>query len=282
MDGTKLVAYLALAIAVIAAGFIWTRTPTLKSEPLDIRILREGKIKVGVVSAPPITGIDPNSRQPHGYAVDIIRELAQRAKIDLEFTPTNWNIMGAALSSSKADLIIGPIYMTEGRAREFAFTDPLFAYSIVAIVPKNSQKVSTLEQLQTPGLRIAVGRGGFDAEFVRSLMPQAQKTEFPSDDPTLSALEVVAGRTDVALMDLATAKWFVAGHPEVDIRFEDTPVSLQYAAFMLRREDTALRDFLNLALRNLELSGGMSAIDATYAAEKTWYGRVRLTLPLVK
>jgi hypothetical protein len=28
-----------------------------------------------------------------------------------------------------------PIFMSEGRAREFSFTDPLFAYAIVPAVP---------------------------------------------------------------------------------------------------------------------------------------------------
>jgi ABC-type amino acid transport substrate-binding protein len=95
-------------------------------------------------------------------------------------------------------------------------------------------------------------------------------------------LEILAGRADIALADYATATKFVAEHPEVDIAFNGEPVSLQYAAFMLRRNDYLLREYINIALRNLDLSGALSAIDRKYSESRTWYGRVAHRPSLVK
>jgi ABC-type amino acid transport substrate-binding protein len=279
-------AYLALLVSIVVAILVLTRQPVtlqpavLKTPSSDVAA--SGKITVAVVPAPPITSFDPTTKQPSGYAVDVINAIARNAKINVEFIPGDWGTMGAALSSGKARAVIGPIFMSEGRAREFIFSDALFAYAVVAVVPKSSHKVQRLEDLKTPGLRLAVGRGGFDAEFVSRFMPQAKQTVFPPDDPNLPALEVIAGRADLALMDFGTAKKFVAEHGEVEMRFQDTPVSLQYAGFMLAQGDTALRDFLNLAMRNLDLSGELSVIDAKYTPQKSWYGRVSLRPTIIR
>lgn len=241
-----------------------------------------GEIRVAVVPAPPITAIEPNSKKPEGYAVDVMDAIAKKAQLRVTYLPSDWATMGAALASRKADVVIGPIFMTEGRAREYAFTDSLFAYAVVAILPSQSEKVRTVEDLQAPGLRIAVGRGGFDSEFVANSMPRASVSAFPPDDPNLPMLEILAGRADVALADHATAMKFVAEHPETKIGFNGEPLSLQYAAFMLRHEDLVLRDFLNLAIRNLDLSGALHNLDAKYANNRAWYARVAHRPDLVR
>jgi hypothetical protein len=94
--------------------------------------------------------------------------------------------------------------MSEGRAREFSFTDPLFAYAIVPAVPKGTTKVRKLEDLRIPGLRAAVGTGGFDTEFISKNIPEANVSAFPPDDPNLSMLEVKARRA-------ATRAWPATG-----------------------------------------------------------------------
>ncbi len=288
-QGSTRVAYLALVVAIgaLLLGIIRPQitgvsTTTESSQVQQSSFSKDSLLKVAIVPAPPITAIDPSSKKPVGYAVDVIDAIGRNAKLKIEYLPSDWATMGAALSSGKADVVIGPIFVTEGRAREAAFTDSLFAYAVVAVVPKGSNKVHKLDDLKTAGLRIAVGRGGFDSEFVSRNMPEAKVSVFPPDDPNLSMLEVIAGRADIALADYATAKRFVAEHPEVELRFEDTPVSVQYAAFMLRQGDTVLRDLLNIALRNLDLSGELSTIDSKYANQKSWYGRVSYHPTLIR
>jgi len=277
-------AALLLAAAALLLNFV-PREPASTSPlnaPAHSTFPQTGRLKVAVVPAPPITAFDPISKAANGYAIDVMNAVARNAKIELEYLPGDWATMGAALASGKADIVVGPIFMTEGRAREFSFTAPLFAYAIVPVVEKKTQILEQLADLKKPGLRVAVGRGGFDSEFVSRNMPEAKVSVFPPDDPNLSMLEVLAGRADVALVDFATAQKFVAEHQEVEIRLEGTPAAMQYAGFMLRQQDVVLRDFLNIALRNLDLSGELSTIDATYAEEKAWYGRVSLKPAIVR
>lgn len=261
------------ALALAACLFVGSGSAP-GSEARRNQLLGDGNLKVAVVSAPPISAIDPATKRAIGYAVDVVDAIAHRAKLKVEYVPADWGTMGAALASGRADLVIGPIFMTEGRARDFIFTDPLFSYAIVPVVARGSTRIKVPEDMKTPGLRIAVGRGGFDAEFVDRNLPQAKQSVFPPDDPTLPMLEIIAGRADLALVDFGTARKFVAEHAQVEIRFEDQPASIQYAGFMLRRDDLWLRDFVNLALRNLDLAGELATIDARYADQKSWYGRV--------
>jgi ABC-type amino acid transport substrate-binding protein len=284
--GVSLIAlFLSIATAIFVIGRDNFSGKTASQERNGINVshfAKDGVLKVAVVPAPPITEIEPASKRPQGYAVDVINAIAQKGKLQVNYLPTDWATMGAALSSGKADLAIGPIFVTEGRAKEYAFTDSLFAYAIVAVVPTQNSRINKISDLQKPGLRIAVGRGGFDSEFVGNTMPQAAIDVFPPDDPNLPMLEVVAGRADLALADFATATRFVSEHPEITIGLGQEPISLQYAAFMLRHEDMFLRDFINIALRNLDLSGALSVIDKKYANRRTWYARVTARPALAK
>jgi ABC-type amino acid transport substrate-binding protein len=285
---TRVVAWVALAAALLTLALVLTRSPNRapgaeqQTGSTMARVNKDGVIRVAVVPAPPITAIDPSTKAPNGYAIDVIEALARNSQLKVEYVPSDWATVAATLSSGKADVAIGPIFMTEGRARDFAFSDSLFAYAVVAVTPRNNPKVRTRDDLKAAGLRIAVGRGGFDSEFVRRQMPQASVSVFPPDDPNLPMLEILSGRADVALADFATAQKFIAEHPDLEMKFADDPVSLQYAAFMIRNDDWAWKDFLNVALRNLDLSGEMSAIDGKYAGQKTWYGRVSGRPPVIR
>lgn len=277
----------AFVVAIVVASIVAScgrssqSTPPPQGEGLS-SFARDGVLKVAIVPAPPISAFDPISKRAEGYAIDVIDAIGRKSNLRVQHIPSDWATMGAALASHKADVVIGPIFMTEGRAKEYSFTDSLFAYAIVAVVPARASQVQTLADFQKPGLRIAVGRGGFDSEFVSNTMPHASVSAFPPDDPNLPMLEILAGRADIAFADYATASKFVAEHPETKIGLDSAPVSLQYAAFMLRQGDTNLKDFLNLALLNLDLSGALSSIDAKYADQRTWYARTSSRPELVK
>jgi|GEM_PF-4650196 len=236
--------------------------------------LQNGRINVGVIAAPPISNYDPSNSIADGYSIDVVRAMASKAKLELTFTPVGWDTMTAALDTEKIDVVAGPTFLTEARARDYLFSDPLFAYAVVAVVLKGAPKPRELNDLKLPGLRIAVGRGGFDAEFVTRFMPQALPSVFPSNDATITGLEVVSKRADLALMDYQTAVKFVKEHPEAEIRFESNPISLQYAGYMFRKRDHQLRDFWNVAMRNLDLDGELRALDDRYATQRSWYARL--------
>jgi polar amino acid transport system substrate-binding protein len=254
---------LALGLSIFASN----KGATLPNTEVTSSIPRQ--ITVAVVPAPPISLFDAGSGLASGHAIELIQAVSVRAGLSIRFVSGNWATMGAALSSGQADMIVGPVFMSEGRAREFIFSRPLYDFSIVPVVRRGQPSVAQIADLERAGLRVAVGRGGYDSEFVRRNMPQAIVSEFPPDDPNLSMLEVLAGRADVAIVDLITAKRFGAFNPQALV-LEDIVASRQFAGFMFRSSSSRFRDFIDLSLRNLEISGEKERIDRRFMEQRIW------------
>lgn len=227
-------------------------------------------IRVGVVPAPPVSLYDASTNIASGHSIDIMNAISERSGIDIEYIGSNWATMGAALASKQVDIVIGPVFMTEARAAQYSFTKPIYSFAIVPVVLSENSNFKSFEDLDKSDIRVAVGRGGFDADFVSRFMPNTQVAEFPPDDPNLSMLEVLVGRADVAIVDFATATRFVANNNQVKI-LEGVTLSKQYAGFMLRTTNTRLKDFLEISLQNLKISGEAEIINRQYQANRIWH-----------
>lgn len=229
-------------------------------------------LRVAVVPAPPASLFDAGKNEATGHSVELLNSIAERTSVRVSYVAGNWATVGSALNSGQVDIVIGPVFMTEGRAAEFLFTEPVYEFSVVAVVPANGSTIRTLDDTRRRGIRVAVGRGGFDADFVAKNMPEARVSEFPPDDPNLAMLEVRAGRADLAIVDYGTAIRFAEENSGVRV-LEGVVLSRQYAGFMMRPNDVHLKSFLDVALRNLQLSGEGAAVDRRYEASKIWYAR---------
>lgn len=264
--------FLFSVVALLLAAFVFFRsvdtgltTPAIPHA--DIHDLR-----VAVVPAPPASLFDAGTSGATGHSVDLVNAIAERTSLKVTYIAGNWATFGSALNSGQVDLVIGPVFMTEGRAAEFLFTEPVYEFTVVAVVPATGSTVYTIGDTKRPGIRVAVGRGGFDADFVAKNMPKARVSEFPPDDPNLAMLEVQAGRADLAIVDFGTAIRFAKENAGVRV-LEGVVLSRQYAGFMMRPNDLHLKSFLDVALRNLQLSGEGVSVDQRFKTNKIWYSR---------
>ena len=273
-------AIIVAASTLLIGAFRTQPSPAASKTSALTEIKKSGVIRIAVVPAPPVSSIDPGSHQPKGYAIDVIEAIARNAGLKVEYHSVDWTTVSASIASGETDIAVGPVFNTEGRAKEFSFTNPLFAYAIVAVGTQDNARLQRYDDLFVAGVRVAVGRGGFDNEFVARNMSKAEVATFPGDNPSVPMLEVMAGRADVALVDFATAQTFVKENPTLSILFDARPVALQYAGFMTRQE-WPLVEFFNVGLRNLELSGQLSTIDKKYQEQRGWYGRVNWSGGLV-
>jgi len=227
------------------------------------------KIRAGVLPAPPSSGYDATTLKASGFFVDVFNAIADKAGIEVEYVPIGWETMDLALGEKNVDVLVGPVYQTVERAKSYSFTYPVVTYANVAVVASSST-ISTLQDLQRPGLRVAVGRDGFDAEFARKSMPQSKLTFFPTGDKTITLTEVASTRADVAIVDYQTAHEFVAKHSNTRI-LETAPLDLQNAAFAVHPDKVALLRVLNIGLSSLAVAGGIDLIARDYESNLFWY-----------
>src|SRR5262245_34573875 len=127
-----------------------------------------GKLRAAINLGNPVLAQKGPGGEPRGVTVDLATELARRTGLTLELVP--FDAAGKvfeALKESKWDiafLAIEPV-----RAAEIAFTAPYVIIEGVYMVRTDS-KLHSVEEVDRPGVRIAVNKGSaYDLYLTRTI-----------------------------------------------------------------------------------------------------------------
>ncbi len=131
-----------------------------------------------------------------GVTVDIARELGRRLKLEVDFVPFN---NAGRVSDCAGDQVwdIGFLAIDPLRAAGIAFTS---AYVIIegSYLVRQDSPFHTLEQMDSPGTRIAVGNGAAYDLYLTRALKHAQLERAPSSAEAIdlfvqTGLEAAAG-----------------------------------------------------------------------------------------
>jgi polar amino acid transport system substrate-binding protein len=208
------------------------------SIPSDVvtELAPKGKLRAAINLGNPVLA-QGTADAPRGVTVDLARELARRAGVELEFVP--FMAAGKVFEALKdgawdvAFLAIEPV-----RAAEIAFTAPYVIIEGVYLVPKDSA-LKTVADVDKPGVRIGVNKNSAYDLFLTRTLKHAQLVRGEDGVAlfTSEKLEAAAGvRQPIAA--------YAQKHPEVrvmDGRFMEirqamgTPRPREAAAAYLRK-----------------------------------------------
>lgn len=274
----RLVISLMLGAALIAGCGPGTReSGSEKQQSVVDQIKREKVIHAGYIKYPPFVIEDPKSGKLSGFFVDLMAEIAQLMGCKVEYEETDWGTMVAGLQTGKFDIVVSGVFQTIPRAMEVSYPRAVCYVGISAIARKGDGRFNTLEDLQKPGLKVAVTNGEVGHEYAKRFLPKAKLIVVETADTSRPFLEVITGRADVGLGDSMTCYRFVKAHPtEVVDVFANRPFYLYSTTFMIRRNDSEWRDFLNIALEFMENSGVVARLEKKYKEGSTaWISRKR-------
>ena len=154
-------------------------------EPVRDKLLSAGRLRVAINYGNPVLAQRGPYGEPQGVSVALARALAERLGASLEFVP--FDAAGKVVDSAAsgvwdiAFLAIDPL-----RAEQVSFTSPYVLIEGTYLV-RDDSPYTQVEQLDAPGLRIAVGKGAaYDLFLSRSLLHA----------------ELVRGPTSVAAIDI--------------------------------------------------------------------------------
>jgi polar amino acid transport system substrate-binding protein len=118
-----------------------------------------GKLRVGLILDVPAQVVrDSASGEMKGVAFDLGKELARR--MGVPFEPVAYPSVGALLDGGRSgNWDIAVIGFNPARAKEWDFTAPHLEIELGYIVPSSSS-LSTLAEVDRPGIRVAVAQGG--------------------------------------------------------------------------------------------------------------------------
>jgi polar amino acid transport system substrate-binding protein len=260
-------------LTAVATGcaILVANTLALRAETTRERVLREGRIVIGMSNGAP-WGYRGKNGEPAGFHPDLIRAAFESLGVSkVEIVITEFGALIPALTAQRFDAIAAGLYITPERCELVAFSDPDLKLADAALVAEGNPKgIHSYAQIATnPEIKFGVGRGSTTAKNAAAAgVPDERMLLFPDIQSNVSAL--LTGRIDVAAFSAPTVARILA---EENIHGVERALPFQgvqengkerfgYSAIAFRKEDVDLRDLYNSRLKALKLDGTVARIMA--------------------
>jgi len=255
----------ALILAGIAAATLGA-APASAATPAEIKA--RGKLMVGVLTDyPPFGGTDAQ-QQPAGYDADVAKLLAKALGVELELVSVTGPNRIPYLLTNKVDVLIATFGITAERSKQVLFSNPYSSLTIYVLAPK-ALNIKTPEDLKP--VSISVARASTQDTAITAIAPQGTSIKRFDDDATaLQAL--ISGQVQAIGASNTILAQLNKEYPQLNIEPKLT-LREQANGMAFRKADTALAEFANKFIAEIEKNGELSAIN------ERWFGTPLTKLP---
>ena len=233
------------------------------------RIQSRGEMRVGYLVWDPTVIRDPETGKLSGIYPDMVQQIAQNLNVKVSWEETTLANFAAGLTSGQFDFSVGATFVTIPRATAVAFTQPVAYVGNGGIVRSEGEFFpESIEDLNKPGIRIAVLQGQALEEYCRKNLPEADLLTISGGDLTAPLVAVSAGQADIGLMNTVTVAGYAAAHPEVKaVLMGERQIEKLPLAWSTLHEDTDLLSFLNSSITYLKSTGRLEEYQKRYGIQ---------------
>lgn len=248
----KQISPLLLFVAILCCG------GTSVAETLKIRMGTEG-------AYPPFNFID-NQGQLGGFDIDIGNALCTAINAECEWVTSDWDGIIPALLAKKFDTIVASMSITEERKQKVAFSNKYYTTPVRFARPKGSEFEITDQELE--GKIVGVQSSTVAENFLRGRYGEIVEVKaYATQDE--ANLDMLSGRIDLLLADSFVLGEFLNSEQGQSVEFvgpsfTDTTYLGEGIGIAVRKEDEALREKLNAAIRQIRNDGTYAKINAKY------------------
>lgn len=211
-----------------------------------------------------------------GWEYELLQAMCAEMKEKCTLIPIAWDGIIPALLEKKMDGIFGSMSINEERMKQISFSDTYYNTASVIIGPKGGDKNVAPEAFK--GKTIGVQAATTHANYAEKYYVPAGATAKAYKGQDEANADLAAGRVDFVQADgVVLGAWLdtpegacceIYGAVPVDVAILGPGVGVG-----LRKEDTALKDKINAAIKALAANGTFETLTAKYKLEG------KLTLP---
>ena len=183
-----------LAAALLAA------TAAVAAPPVIQRIKDSGELRVCIW--PDYYGVslrNPRTGALAGIDIDLSAEFATELKARPRYVDSSFATLIDDLLQDRCDIAMFAVGMTPQRAQVLRFSRPYLESDIYAVTTRSSRVIQRWQDLDRPGVRIAVQAGTFMEPAMAAALKQA--TLVVVRPPDTRERELEAGRVDAFMTD---------------------------------------------------------------------------------
>ncbi len=192
-----------------------------------------------------------------GIDAEIAKAVADKLGLELKIEDMEFDSIITAVSTGKADMGLAGMTVTEERKQNVNFSDTYATGVQVVVVPEDSA-IQTVDDLA--GKKIGVQLATTGDIYCTDDFGSENVEEYNKGNDAIMAL--ISGKIDAVVIDNEPAKSFVAANEGLKI-LDTEYVTEEYAA-ALNKENTALLEAINGALKELKADGTLDSIINKY------------------
>lgn len=228
------------------------------ADRLDL-ILKAGALRVGTTLDTPVFSMLDDAGRPRGLDIDLLASLGAALAVKVEFVKMTFATMLPDLLADRFDVAMSGMGRTFERSRVATFSKPYMRYGkLLMIRTADKDRFKSLPDLDKPGIKIAFNIGGLNDRFAHTEFKMAAPVGYPSNK--LATADLLDEKVDAQVQDSTAAVYMGRNDPRLTAMSPDDVFHPVHVAMLLRREDRALKDFIDIWIDQIELDGTLMRI----------------------
>ncbi len=240
------------------------------------RVLRTGKIRCSYLVYSVYFRKDPNTGKLSGIFHDVMEEVGKNSGLKVEWVEqVGYENIFPGLETNRYDVFAGGLWPNASRAKAASFTIPIF-YSAITTWGRTADHRfdGGLSTIDSPKVRIATIDGAMEDLIAKTDFANAQRMSLPElSSFEQNLLNVANKKADVTFAEPMVVGEFLKTNPGTLKQIAaNQPVRIFGNSLTVRRGEAGLKEFLDLALREIVDNGRVDKIIAKYrVAGDTFY-----------
>lgn len=227
-----------------------TTTNSFPADSTMAKIAAKGKLVVGTAYDTPLFSVkNPTTGEIEGFDAAFSRLVAEKltgSADNIEWVETASENRMPFLENGKVDIVIKTFTITAERDERIDFAGPYYLVGQDMMVRADYTKVTKVEDLNDPSIKVCDGVGTVTSENIRKSAPDANITEV--EDTNLCVEGVKDGRFDVYVDDDAYMGGVVALTPD-EIKLVGAPFTKEGLGWGIANNDPVFQAWLNELLQ---------------------------------
>jgi ABC-type amino acid transport substrate-binding protein len=190
----------ALALLASLAGATGAAVAAASTSPVLDRVRASGSVRVCIW--PGYHGVslrNPRTQVLEGIDIDLSAAFAHDQKLQLTYVDSSFASLISDLENDRCDVAMFAIGMLPQRMERLRFTRPYMASDIYGVTTQANRVVQRWEDIDKPGVAVAVQAGTFMEPVMAAALKQARLVSI--SPPATRERELEAGRVDVFMTD---------------------------------------------------------------------------------
>lgn len=232
-------------------------------------VQEKGELILGLDDSFPPMGYRDENGDIVGFDIDVATAVCEVLGVELKLQPIDWKSKEMELNTGNIDCIWNGMSVSAEREEQMSLSIPYLDNHMALVVMPDSG-ISTVADMQGKNLAVQTGSTAEEAlEAEDGAELKAAVANVNGFDDNLAALmDLESGASDAVLIDDVVANYLIATSGKNMVVLDDFLYAENYA-IGFRKDDVALTEAVNTALRTLRDNGKLAEIATKWFGSDT-------------